>query len=764
MRILIPACGNGERFKAAGYNVVKPLIPVNGRPMIDRVIDALQLEPLDEYFIITNWDDGGVTHPTVHLDGATVGASETVLKALEKVPSPRDCSILLLDCDAIYECDVISKFRELEANPQIRAGVLCFAEKDAEKRSKPKYSYVQANADGEVEKIAEKDRVGPLANTGAYWFASATEFQEAAEGVIRNGKFQVGEAYISSVLQEYLLSGKAIKAVVIDEKAYSNIGTPDVLELYLRKQGRCAFLFDLDGTLIDTTSAYVKAWDKLLGCKGAFVDEDFFIRQISGLSDAQVVEKFKISVSSADKDEEFLKHINSLQAIKGAEEFLRKCQKIGFVYIVTNSNKAAAIALLNHLELDDIPLITAEDVHHGKPNPEPYAKAIRQLGVSPSNCMVFEDSRGGLISGRAASCRYVIAVSNNLTGCDAFLQDFHGADPQMLIESLDSVSHLSEELSARLGQAAKVYPVRASGGYISEILSASCGSKKLVLKQENHDHGVLQDVSEFLNLHRTECIFYENFAHICPLRTPTYYGLLPQSQAIVMEDLRKFDRPPAFSIESGLKVVNAIATFHSHFRGAPLGELSAHKIYMHQHVQRHYNAFKMKWSGTLSASTFKLFDHAFEYYEHAEAQLLSHPRTLLHGDLKFPNLFWDYAVSGGEPIFIDWQYSGPGKGIEDIVFLLVESCDMDKFEDLATTLTNAYFDRIQHLDDIEVPPVERKAQISCALAGFPFFVAVWFGCIDASKLSDQNFPFLYILRLANAFSKLYEIDWVQSTV
>ena len=89
---------------------------------------------------------------------------------------------------------------------------------------------------------------------------------------------------------------------------------------------------------------------------------------------------------------------------------------------------------------------------------------------------------------------------------------------------------------------------------------------------------------------------------------------------------------------------------------------------------------------------------------------------------------------------------------------------MDNFEDLATTLTNAYFDRIQHLDDIEVPPVERKAQISCALAGFPFFVAVWFGCIDASKLSDQNFPFLYILRLANAFSKLYEIDWVQSTV
>lgn len=765
MRVLIPACGLGERFKSAGYDVVKPLIPINGRPMIDRVIEALRLQTLvDEYFIITNWDDGDVPHPTVHLDGTTVGATETVLKALGKVPPPHDCSILLLDCDAIYDCDVITKFRELEANPQIRAGVLCFTEKDAEKHMKPKYSYVQANADGEVAKIAEKIRIGPLANTGAYWFASVTEFQEAAEDVMRNGKFQVGEAYISSVLQEYLISGKTIKAVVIDEEEYSNVGTPNGLELYLRKHGGFTFLFDLDGTLIDTTSAYVKAWDKLLGCKGAFVDEDFFIGQISGLSDAQVVEKFKISVSSAEKDEELLKHINSLQEIKGAKEFLRKCQKIGFVYIVTNSNRAAAVALLNHLELNDIPLIAAEDVHNGKPNPEPYAKAMRRLGVSPSNCLVFEDSRGGLISGRAASCRYIIAISNNLTGCDAFLPDFHEVDPQMLLESLESVTHLSEELSERLGQAAKVYPVRASGGYISEILSASCGSKKLVLKQEHHDHGVLQDVSEFLNLHRTECIFYENFAQICPLRTPTFYGVLPKSQAIVMEDLRKYDRPPAFSIESGLKVVNAIATFHSHFRGAPLGELSAHKTYMQQHVQKNYNAFKTKWRGTLSAATFELFDHAFEFYEHAEAQLLSHPRTLLHGDLKFPNIFWDYAVSGGEPIFIDWQYAGPGKGIEDIVFLLVESCDLDNFEDLAITLTNAYYDRIQHLDDIEVPPVERKAQISCALAGFPFFVAVWFGCIDASKLSEKNFPFLYILRLANAFSKLYDIGWVQCTV
>jgi len=473
------------------------------------------------------------------------------------------------------------------------------------------------------------------------------------------------------------------------------------------------------------------------------------------------MDKFKIAISSNEKDAEFLKHVESLKEIPGAREFIRKCQLIGMVCIVTNSNKIAALALLKHLGLDGLPLITVQDVYAGKPNPEPYAKAMRDLGVSPAKCMVFEDSRGGLISGRAARCKYVVSVSNKLGGCDAFLQDFTGADPNDLCESLESVSHLSNELSEMLGQEAKVYPVRASGGYISEILSASCGSRKMVLKQENSDHGVLKDVSEYLHLHNTECLFFEKFACVAQLRTPTCYGVLPQSRAIVMEDLRKFDRAPIFSIESGLKVVKAIATFHSHFRGAPLAELSNHKTYMKQHVLANYHTFKKKWSGTLPPEAMKLFDHAHDFYEDAEAQLLTPPCTLLHGDLKFPNLFWDYSTNGGEPIFIDWQYAGPGRGIEDIVFLLVESCESSDFYNLANTLTGAYFDAMQKLDDIETPPIERRAQISCALAGFPFFVAVWFGCIDAERLSEPNFPFLYILRLANAFLCSYDVEWVR---
>ena len=470
---------------------------------------------------------------------------------------------------------------------------------------------------------------------------------------------------------------------------------------------------------------------------------------------------FKIAISSEQKDEEFLKHLDCVEAIAGAVDFVRKCQDIGPVYVVTNSNKRAAEALLDCIGLGNIPLLSANDVKHGKPNPEPYAKAMLALGVSPRNCVVFEDSKGGAVSARAAGAGFVIAISNNVSGCDSFYDNFTDIEPIEIIQHLESVQHLSDELTKMFGQRSTVYPVRASGGYISEILSASSGSRKLVVKQENCDHGVLQDVSEHLALHWTECEFYSSLASMVPIRIPTCYGVLPNSKAIVMEDLRKYNRAPEFTLANGLKVVQAIASLHSHFKGVHLGKLSEHTTYMKQHLRKNYGIFKARWSGTLSREVIELFDHAATFYEDAEAQLLRKPSTLLHGDLKFPNLFWDYAVKGGEPIFIDWQYVGPGQGIEDVVFLLVESCEIANFKLLADSLINAYYDERQKLDDVEIPSSERCVQVSCALAGFPFFVAVWFGCIDASKLSEPNFPFLYIIRLANAFTHLYDATWTR---
>lgn len=762
MKVVIPACGKGERFRVAGYNASKPLISVYGSPMIDRVVDALNLcESLDRYVVVINFNAHKLRHPIIHVDGETKGALETTLLALKAENSAvtDDTPLLVVDCDAVYHTDIVSKFRILSHRQELRAAVLSFEENDEDKKSAPKYSYVQVDDEHKVIEIAEKARVGPLANTGAYWFASSQEFMKLGEIIITGKKFQHGEAYVSCVLNEYIKQDLTVYAITIQEDEYSNIGTPDCLHKYLTKQGR-AFLFDLDGTLVDTTTAYVHAWKKLFS-KKVFVDTEFFNTHISGLNDHQVAEKFKISVSSCKKDDEFLKHLETVREIPGAVTFVKKCCTIGLVYIVTNSNREAATALQRRIGLEDIPLLTANDVVNGKPNSEPYSKAMMALGASPSNCVVFEDSKHGLTSARAAGAGIVIAVSNNMSGCDAFYENFANLDPHDMMQHIESVTHLSNELTALLGKRSMVYPVRASGGYISEILSASSGSHKLVIKQETKDHGVLHDVSEHLGLHTRECHFYASLANFAPVRIPRCYGILPVSRAIVMEDLRRFDRAPDFNLENSLKVVQNVASLHSHFKGMNLGALSTHMSYMKEYISRNYQNFRRDWKDTLPEDVIALFDHAAQFYEDAESILLQNPRTLLHGDLKFPNLFWDNNVKGGEPIFIDWQYTRPGQGIEDVVFLLVESCEISNFKFMAEALINAYFDERQKLDGMEFPPTQRRVQVSCALVGFPLFVAVWFGCMDASKLIEPNFPFLYITKLANAFSQLYDTNWTE---
>lgn len=765
MRVVVPSCGRGERFKREGYETIKPKIPIAEEPMIDVVVRALSLDASDECVVVTNFDDAmdSERFKVIRLPRATVGATETVALALEAGEvTPNASSLLLVDCDAIYHCDVVRKFKALESRPEVRAAVLCFEESAEDQKREAKYSYVESTGDGgRVSAIAEKRRVGPYANTGAYWFASEAEFLAIAKDVVKNGKFERGEAYVSCVLREYVALQEHVISVVVEENEYSNVGTPDCLENYLKTKVGPAFLFDLDGTLVDTTAAYVKAWCKLLGPKGAFVDDEFFLTHISGKSDGQVSARFNIAISSVEKDERFVRYIATTKEVPGAVDFVRKCQERGQVCIVTNSNKTAAEALLKRIGLDDIPLISSNDCKKGKPDAEPYTRAARRLGVSISNSIVFEDSRTGMIAGRAAGCKYVVSVSTNLAGSDTYLKNYLEESPDELLETLNSVAHLSEELSDKLGQRSIVYPVRASGGYISEILSATSGSRRLVIKQENSDHGVLNDVSEHLNLHNTECVFYEDFAGVMPVRVPTCYGILPHSRAIIMEDLREYDRAPTFDLESGLKVVKSVATMHSHFRGAPLGRLSKYDTYMAGHIERHYATFRERWSTTLGEDILQLFDHAAENFGEAEKLLRRVPQTLLHGDLKFPNLFWDHQVSGGEPIFIDWQYARPGQGIEDIIFLLVESCDISDFGNLAQILIDSYYGECQKQDDIVVPKHERSIQVSNALAGFPLFVAVWFGCIDASKLTEPNFPFLYILRLANAFKHLYDIGWFE---
>ena len=141
-----PGVWSRRTLKREGYETIKPKIPIAGEPMIDAVVRSLSLDASDECVVVTNFDDAmdSDRFGVVRLPRATVGATETVALALEDASlTPNTSSLLLVDCDAIYHCDVVRKFKALESRPEVRAAVLCFEESAEEQRGEARGVFVR---------------------------------------------------------------------------------------------------------------------------------------------------------------------------------------------------------------------------------------------------------------------------------------------------------------------------------------------------------------------------------------------------------------------------------------------------------------------------------------------------------------------------------------------------------------------------------------------------------------------------------------------
>jgi thiamine kinase-like enzyme len=134
--------------------------------------------------------------------------------------------------------------------------------------------------------------------------------------------------------------------------------------------------------------------------------------------------------------------------------------------------------------------------------------------------------------------------------------------------------------------------------------------------------------------------------------------------------------------------------------------------------------------------------------------------TFCHGDVKSPNIFYkkinksenqsvanqDYA-----PYFIDWQYITNGKGVQDLVFFMIESFDIDKMKLYKSLFKEYYYIKIIG-NGIHYNREDYENDFKNASYYFPFFVAVWFGTISEDELIDKSFPFEFIKKLFNFYS------------
>jgi sugar-phosphatase len=177
-----------------------------------------------------------------------------------------------------------------------------------------------------------------------------------------------------------------------------------------------ALLFDMDGTLVDSTSVIAGLWRKWSARHG--VDPDAVLLASPGRRAVETVKLFApngvdAAIEAAELTRAAAEATEGLMAVRGAADLLQSLPKERWA-VVTSAERALAHKWLRRtgLPIPDV-LIAAEDVTMGKPHPEGYARAAERLGFYPSDTVVFEDAPSGLTAGRAAGAK-VIALATTL--------------------------------------------------------------------------------------------------------------------------------------------------------------------------------------------------------------------------------------------------------------------------------------------------------------------------------------------------------------
>ena len=165
-----------------------------------------------------------------------------------------------------------------------------------------------------------------------------------------------------------------------------------------------AILFDMDGVLMDSTPSVGRVWRSWASMHGldpervaSLAHGHRSIETIRAVAPKLDAKKENLAVERMEIDDK-----EGVTALPGAVELLARLPPDRFA-IVTSATRPLAVARLGYAGIP-VPryMITANDVVHGKPSPEPFLKGAAVLGFAPADCLVFEDSPAGIASARSA--------------------------------------------------------------------------------------------------------------------------------------------------------------------------------------------------------------------------------------------------------------------------------------------------------------------------------------------------------------------------
>lgn len=232
MNVLIPMAGAGSRFAQAGYTFPKPLIEVTGKPMIQVVVNNLnidahfiflvQKEHYEKYNLQSVLSLIAPGCDIVQVDGLTEGAACTTLLAKDLINN--DEPLLMANSDQFVEWNSNECLYAFTAD-SIDGGIVTF------ESTHPKWSYAKLGEDGFVEEVAEKNPISNLATVGIYYWKHGSDYVKYAEQMIEKNIRTNNEFYVCPVFNEAIGDGKKIRVKNIDKMW--GIGTPEDLHYFL---------------------------------------------------------------------------------------------------------------------------------------------------------------------------------------------------------------------------------------------------------------------------------------------------------------------------------------------------------------------------------------------------------------------------------------------------------------------------------------------------------------------------------------------------
>lgn len=233
LNILIPMAGRGKRFADKGYTFPKPLIDVDGKTMIQKVVENINIDAnytfvvLKEHILDYNID---VLLRTilgkckiVVQGGFVQGAVCSALLAKDIINDSKP--LLIANSDQLVDYDSTNFMYEM-ISKNADGGILTF------NANHPKWSYAKHNEYGIVSEVAEKKPISNSATVGIYYWKHGHDFVRYAEQMIKKDIRVNNEFYVCPVYNEAIADGK--KIIVYPIEKMTGLGTPEDLERYLR--------------------------------------------------------------------------------------------------------------------------------------------------------------------------------------------------------------------------------------------------------------------------------------------------------------------------------------------------------------------------------------------------------------------------------------------------------------------------------------------------------------------------------------------------